>query len=109
GPTRRMGGPCAAATTRGTTKAPRPRHGHATGRDLPSAPAWSAGANDRLTNAVAWARFDASQFALPQILAEPDQVQAWRHASFSAHTPVNGYKAGSRMMGRLRTPGDTYE
>src|SRR5262249_61241764 len=35
-------------------------------------------------------------------VAEPDQVQAWRHVSFSARTPVNGYKAGSRMMG-LRT------
>ena len=35
-------------------------------------------------------------------VAEPDQVQAWRHVSFSARTPVNGYKAGLRTMG-LRT------
>jgi hypothetical protein len=78
-------------------QAPRPADWGATGRDLPSAPGWSAGAN-----AVACARFDASQFALPEILAEPDQVQAWRHMSFSARTPVIGYKAGSRMMGLRR-------
>jgi hypothetical protein len=40
--------------------------------------------HDQLTNAGACARFDASQFALPRILAEPIRGQAWRHASFSA-------------------------
>ena len=35
------------------------RHGHATGRDVPSAPSWSAGADDQLTNAALAAWFGA--------------------------------------------------
>ena len=41
-------------------------------------------------------------------VAEPDQVQPWRHVSFSARTRVNGYKAGSRILRtaatRMRSP-----
>src|SRR5262249_8019417 len=41
-------------------------------------------------------------------IAELDQVQAWRHVSFSARTSAKGYKAGSRDDGS-ENGGDTYE
>jgi hypothetical protein len=58
----------------------------------------------RMAGAVACARFDASQFVLPQILAEPIQGQAKRHASFSPQTPV-GLRTAVR---RIRSYGAAY-
>jgi hypothetical protein len=77
-------------TARALMKSARTRHGHGTGRGLSSAPGWSAGANDQLTNAVAcaWFELHPNLRYIKYKVAEPDQVQAWRHVSFSRGATV---------------------